>query len=145
MWQSLNSLNEIAARESAETYKPSRGLGQTQQSARRPWSVLEGQCLYLSAALRSEDFFCPQQIIVAPSVWDLGFTAASGEGGRLKISTFLLAVSVYSNTYQQHLELPSGLPSNYYLGPMLLNFSVRMQTGSATDMRSEDLLMYLQL
>ena len=30
---------------------------------------------------------------------------------------------------QQHLELPSGLPSKYYLGPMLLNFSVEMGTG----------------
>ena len=29
---------------------------------------------------------------------------------------------------QQHLEFPSSLPSNYYPGPMLLNFSVQIGT-----------------
>ena len=29
----------------------------------------------------------------------------------------------------QHMEFPNGLPSKYYPGPMLLNFSIRMQTG----------------
>ena len=30
---------------------------------------------------------------------------------------------------QQHQEFPSGLPSKYYPGPMLLNFSDRTRTG----------------
>ena len=30
---------------------------------------------------------------------------------------------------QQHPVFPSGLPSKYYPGPMLLNFSDRMRTG----------------
>ena len=30
----------------------------------------------------------------------------------------------YFNPYQQHLEFQSGLPSKYYSGPTLLNFSV---------------------
>ena len=30
---------------------------------------------------------------------------------------------------QQHLEFPSSLPSKYYPGPMLLNFSIQMGTG----------------
>ena len=30
---------------------------------------------------------------------------------------------------QQHQEFPSGHPSKYYPGPMLLNFSVQMGTG----------------
>jgi hypothetical protein len=30
---------------------------------------------------------------------------------------------------QRHPEFPSGLPSKYYLGPMLLNFSDRTRTG----------------
>ena len=30
---------------------------------------------------------------------------------------------------QRHPEFPSGLPSKYYPGPMLLNFSDRTRTG----------------
>ena len=37
---------------------------------------------------------------------------------------------------QQHPEFPSGLPSKYYLGPMLLNFSDRDYKELATLSRS---------
>ena len=39
---------------------------------------------------------------------------------------------------QQHQEFPSGLPSKYYPGPMLLNFSVLMGTGVSNMARSAD-------
>ena len=37
--------------------------------------------------------------------------------------------SMYKKGSQQHPEFPCGLPSKYYLGPMLLNFSDWTRTG----------------
>ena len=39
---------------------------------------------------------------------------------------------------QQLQEFPSGLPSKYYPGPMLLNFSVRMGTGDSNMAQAAD-------
>ena len=36
---------------------------------------------------------------------------------------------MYKKGSQQHPEFPCGLPSKYYLGPMLLNFSDWTRTG----------------
>ena len=44
---------------------------------------------------------------------------------------------------QQHLKFPSGLPSKYYPGPMLLNFSVQMGTSISNMAWSADHSAYL--
>ena len=43
---------------------------------------------------------------------------------------------------QQHQEFPSGHPSKYYPGPMLLNFSVQMGTGVSNMAQAADLWVY---
>ena len=45
--------------------------------------------------------------------------------------TTCLSVASLSEPCQLYLEFPSGLPSKYYPGQMLLNFSVRMGTGAS--------------
>ena len=48
---------------------------------------------------------------------------------RTKFAFPLLNICYKKVKSQQHQEFPSGLPSKYYPGPMLLNFSDRTRTG----------------
>ena len=68
---------------------------------------------------------CPEPVrlerVCRPSAW----LTCSRNGARLWFC-------------QQHQEFPSGLPSKYYPGPMLLNFSVLMGTGVSNMAQAAD-------